>query len=105
MYEVLTRKISRSVLHAEACVGVSLDPSQPSQGMHCLVAAPDKTQTGKTQTKIKAKARQLSPTQALASLDIDPLQSLKSLGKYFPFKIALYGDGEPFCKQRLLILP
>lgn len=39
-----------------------------------------------------------------ASLKTDPLQSTKLLGKYFPFKMTLYGEGETFRKQRLLIL-
>lgn len=29
---------------------------------------------------------------------------LKLLGKYFPFKIPLYGEGKTFCKHHLLIL-
>lgn len=44
------------------------------------------------------------PSQTLASLKIDPLQFPKLLGKYFAFKISLYGEGKIFRKQHLLIL-
>lgn len=79
-------------------------PASLPKGCIALLQSQIKHRLEKLRQQIKAKARQFSPTQAMASLAIDPLQSLKSLGKYFPFKIALYGEGET-CKQRLLILP
>lgn len=80
-------------------------PASPPEHSSAMPQPPVKQLLGThpVTQQIKAKARHCSPPQTLASLKIDPLHSPKLLGKYFPFKMTLYGEGETFCKQHLLI--
>lgn len=81
-------------------------PASPPE--HCITVpwpqVKHRLGTLSTRQQIKAKARHCSASQALACLKIDLLQSPKLLGKYFPFKMTLYGEGKTFGKQHLLIL-